>query len=363
MFRFNCPNIVVCFTLFTLVFLYFQISISFSHTIGTRVRLSLLRSVSKRQKEKDPNAVCSVSSFTPRPMLRVGGGKDKGTRFMSFVDAMSGFKHLLTQEDLDKAASMCQGLKGHLRSRFIVLSDDREPPPPPSKKRPFADHGEDSPRIKRAQNYSKRTPHTVQGGAPQPSTSVSQFSANHTPQTPQVQQVYVQQNQNVQAGQLIPNQQVYHQSNVLQPSLTNQQFYTAPPNVQTQPIPTPHQNPPIQQIVQSQVVVQAPVGQQTQVARSDPSIFSPSAFPPLASGPLLTQPSKVLVQGDGYQTVGKGGRRQSQRVPGVAGVVLRKQPSRDQNRGPGVPMEDQDPGLQDLNDSHSDSSFVDAPDI
>ena len=69
--------------------------------------------MSKRQREKDPNAVCSVSSFTPHPMLRVGGGKDKGTRFLSFVDAMSGFKHLLTQEDLDKAASMCQGLKGH----------------------------------------------------------------------------------------------------------------------------------------------------------------------------------------------------------------------------------------------------------
>ena len=61
-------------------------------------------------------------------MLRVGGGKDQGTRFLTFVDAMLGFKHLLTQEDLDKAASMCQGLKGHLKSRFLVLSDDRQPP-------------------------------------------------------------------------------------------------------------------------------------------------------------------------------------------------------------------------------------------
>ena len=110
----------------------FQISISFAHTIGTRVRLSLLRSVSRRQKDKDPKAVCSVSSFTSRPMLRVGGGKDQGTRFLTFVDAMLGFRHLLTQEDLDKAASMCQGLKGHLKSRFLVLSDDRQPPPLPT---------------------------------------------------------------------------------------------------------------------------------------------------------------------------------------------------------------------------------------
>ena len=117
----------------------FQISISYSHTIGTRVRLSLMRSISKRQREKDPNAVCSVSSFTARPMLRVGGGKDKGTRFLSYVDAVLGFRHLLTQEDIDKAASMCQNLRGHLRSRFLVMSDDRVPPPPPSRKRPFLD--------------------------------------------------------------------------------------------------------------------------------------------------------------------------------------------------------------------------------
>ena len=71
-------------------------------------------------------------------MLRVGV-KDQGTRFLSFVDAMNGFRHLLTTEDLDKAASMCQGLKGHLRSRFLVLSDDRQPPPPPNKKRPHSD--------------------------------------------------------------------------------------------------------------------------------------------------------------------------------------------------------------------------------
>ena len=46
-----------------------------------------MKSVAKRQKEKDPNAICSVSSFTARPMLRTGV-KDQSTRFLSFVDAM-----------------------------------------------------------------------------------------------------------------------------------------------------------------------------------------------------------------------------------------------------------------------------------
>ena len=87
-----------------------------------------MRAMSKRQKEKDPNATCSVSAFTARPLLRVGG-KDQGTRFLSFVDAVAGFRHLLTQEDLDRALSLCTGQRGKLKSKFLVLSDDRTLPP------------------------------------------------------------------------------------------------------------------------------------------------------------------------------------------------------------------------------------------
>ena len=57
------------------------------------------------------------------------GGKDKGTRFLSYVDAINGFRHLLTQEDLDRALSLCTGLRGQLKNKFIVLSDDRVLPP------------------------------------------------------------------------------------------------------------------------------------------------------------------------------------------------------------------------------------------
>ena len=93
-----------------------------------------MRSVSKRQKAHDPEAVCSVTSFTAHPLLRVGG-KDKGTRFLSFVDAMLGFRHLLTSEDLNKASSLCTSMKGTLKSKFIVLSDDKVLPPPPNARR------------------------------------------------------------------------------------------------------------------------------------------------------------------------------------------------------------------------------------
>ena len=93
-----------------------------------------MRSVSKRQKAHDPEAVCSITSFTARPLLRVGG-KDKGTRFLSFVDAMLGFRHLLTSEDLNKASSLCTSMKGTLKSKFIVLSEDKVLPPPPNARR------------------------------------------------------------------------------------------------------------------------------------------------------------------------------------------------------------------------------------
>ena len=47
-----------------------DVSISYSHSLGTRVRISLMRSISKRQREHDPKAICTVSSFTARPMMR-----------------------------------------------------------------------------------------------------------------------------------------------------------------------------------------------------------------------------------------------------------------------------------------------------
>ena len=56
---------------------------------------------------------------------------------------MLGCRHLLNVEELNKAASMCSSLKGVLRSRFLVLSDDRDPPPPPARgqrSHPDGDH-------------------------------------------------------------------------------------------------------------------------------------------------------------------------------------------------------------------------------
>ena len=145
-------------------------SISYSHTLGTRVRLSLMRSVSKRQKAHDPDAVCSVTSFTARPLLRVGG-KDKGTRFLSFVDAMLGFRHLLTDEDLNKASSLCTSMKGTLKSKFIVLSDDKMLPPPPSTRRKRVLSGDQEQSLPAKNSRPEKNSARVSRTNPSPGTS------------------------------------------------------------------------------------------------------------------------------------------------------------------------------------------------
>ena len=42
---------------------------------------------------------------------------------------------MLTADDLNKASSLCTSMKGTLKSKFIVLSDDKMLPPPPSARR------------------------------------------------------------------------------------------------------------------------------------------------------------------------------------------------------------------------------------
>ena len=252
------------------------------------MRISLLKSVSKRQKEHDPNAVCSVSSFTARPMLRVGGGKDKGTRFLNFVDAMAGFRHLLTREDLDKAASLCQNLRGHLKSRFLVLSDDRVPPPPPNKKRPRSDLAQDGGNMDGESSVAgKRLPPRTGGNAQPigvppartdvaaPATAAYSFAQNNS--------------------SLIAHQPLGALPTIPEVVTANSAAYSF---AQT--------NPSLGQVQQP------------------PNLSSPNSFPPLSfvSGnpSAVTTPAPLGVEA-GFQVVsGRGGRRSSQRSTPVAGV-------------------------------------------
>ena len=206
-------------------------SISFAHQIGTRVRISLMKSIAKRQKEHDPTAVCSVSAFTARPLLRVGG-KNQGTRFLSYVDAVKGFKHLLKQEDLDRALSLCTGLKGHLKSRFLVLSDDRVLPPyqgPRHKRTHPEDEGETSGKRVNAGQRRQPTPAPqATGGYP-----ATQGQASAAAVFSQVQAQFHQLGPQAAGGVPPANGPAFSQAQ-FQPVFAIGSF---PPLPQTQPLP------------------------------------------------------------------------------------------------------------------------------
>ena len=291
-------------------------------------------------------------------MLRVGGGKDKGTRFLSFVDAMSGFRHLLTQEDIDKAASMCQGLKGHLSSRFIVISDDRTPPPPPNRKRPFNDDGEDvsGKRFQNAQSTaSGQTIPVHQFAAPiiygppvsQIVPSSGYFTATVVPSAGYHQ---------APVGQIPQNSAGYHHTSAGQTLQTSAGYYQAP-------VSQPHPVQTGQIMHATQAVTQAVVHHQPMPGNPAQSIFSPSAFPPLPDGQEMTLVGNQAAGSvDGFQTV-RSSRRQSQRasglVQGVSKIKHKRQTISDVRAASLNEEMDQDQ----VEGSQSDSSFADATEL
>ena len=112
------------------------------------------------------------------------GTKESGTRFLSFVDSALGYRHLLQQADLDRAMSLCTGMRGKLRSRFIVLSDDRVLPPPPvrephgKRKKPAS---ESDPGTKRGRSGRRASTPSV---TPAPTPSSRQGPVSAAPPVP-----------------------------------------------------------------------------------------------------------------------------------------------------------------------------------
>ena len=114
------------------------------------------------------------------------GTKESVTRFLTYVDAVLGFKHLLQQSDLDKALSLCTGMRGKLKSRFLVLSDDRILPPAPTKPRGKRKQASSESRETGSQVVYKRTRGRSVGGVPGVSPIVSSANSvlpNSQPQT------------------------------------------------------------------------------------------------------------------------------------------------------------------------------------
>ena len=268
---------------------------------------------------------------------RVGGGKDKGTRFLSFVDAVHGFRHLLLQEDLDRALSMCTGLKGQIRNKFICLSDDRVLPPYQGNKGKRAHPGDDGAFSGKRQFQDPGPVSSNWSQNPAPS-NWKQFKENNVP-------LY---NGHDQGQQLIPSASsfplsqaplmVQHYLPPLRGVAPLQLFQSAPPTGQPLgqlnqfPLSTQFAAPSITQVGQLQPRPQAPSGVAQSIAQmgqlqppqqAAQTIAHMSQFPPLPPAAL----------GAAQQGSAMRGARSRSRKPGKSensksGTPTRTTPSR-----------------------------------
>ena len=98
-----------------------------SVTLGTRVRVEILRAVAKRFASDEE--VMYVTAFTSRPLLHVRP-KDNGTRPMAytFTDAMTRYGQQIRQEDLGEAYRRAGvAFRGQMQQNFVVLHDSCPP--------------------------------------------------------------------------------------------------------------------------------------------------------------------------------------------------------------------------------------------
>lgn len=95
-------------------------------TLASRVRVEILRAISKKLTAPNASGYCPI--YGTRPILHVGpaeNGRVQPTETLTFVDAVLRYRHLLTINDLHFAYQRVgNGFKDALRQTFMVLNED-----------------------------------------------------------------------------------------------------------------------------------------------------------------------------------------------------------------------------------------------
>jgi len=98
-----------------------------SVTPGTRVRLSILRTLSAAYKRKHPSGIANVLGFLPRPVIKYrpeGSGPFRTSGFVDAVTTLTPISLGLIDADFQHAYRTAgQKFAGQLSSLFLVLSD------------------------------------------------------------------------------------------------------------------------------------------------------------------------------------------------------------------------------------------------
>lgn len=102
-----------------------RISITNSLTFASRVRVRLLKEIAKRHKLANSDLSVFVTSYDPRPVLKIKDKKGPVSTF-GFCEAMQRFSHHFTQEFLVNMTRFAnvQIARDDLTPLFLVLSQD-----------------------------------------------------------------------------------------------------------------------------------------------------------------------------------------------------------------------------------------------
>ena len=107
-----------------------DLSIRSRVTIGTRVRIEIMKLLADRYKASNPGSRTQVVNYTSRPSMKLtppAGSLDPRPLHFNYIKAVTKLPVDFTEEELEpiyRLANSSSELTGKLRSLFIVLSDD-----------------------------------------------------------------------------------------------------------------------------------------------------------------------------------------------------------------------------------------------
>jgi len=104
-----------------------DISVSNVVTRETRIRISLLKLFAKKYRDSNVGSKALVVGYEPRPLLKLTPPPEANQRVrtLTFIDAVKSLPKTFSSEDLAPIVRAAKAsFPGHLKSLFVVISDD-----------------------------------------------------------------------------------------------------------------------------------------------------------------------------------------------------------------------------------------------
>ena len=106
-----------------------HISIKNFVTPATNTRISILKLIAKRYRDKNPGARAQVIGYDPRPVLKItppSSATDRRIKSFTYVEAVTKFPTTFSPSEIDPVIKRINPeMVGKIRATFIVITDDQ----------------------------------------------------------------------------------------------------------------------------------------------------------------------------------------------------------------------------------------------